>query len=316
MDTPPNPPARSIVVGADDSEGSDRAVTWAAREAAATAATLRIVSVWSVPALLWPAAAGYAYIDPADLRVGAVAILDRARALAINAARGSTLPVEITDVQGGVAEQLLAQAAGADLLVVGTRGHGGFARLVLGSVATTCAHHTTVPLAVINADAAPADAGEIIVGVDDSPGGRSALRWAAAEAGRVGAVLRVVHGWEIPVAPGDETLAMGWDPDLEKAAQEGLERLVAEELDGTSPRPVIEVSAVLLSASEALISESESASLLVVGSRGRGGFRGLLLGSVSQHCLHHSACPLVIVPIDVPVDAPVAGQPSTTDTSS
>ncbi len=296
MDTPPDSPARSIVVGADGSEGADRAVAWAAREAVTTAATLRIVNVWSLPALMWPATEGFAYIDPADARVSAVAILDRARAVASKAVGSLTLQVEITEVRGGAAEQLLAQSADADLLVVGTRGHGGFAGLVLGSVATTCAHHSSVPLAVIGPDAAPAGTGEIVVGVDGSPGGRSALRWAAAEAGRVDAGLRVVHGWEIPVASGPEALDAGWDPDLDEAAQHGLERLVAEELAGTSPRPVVEVTAVLLSAPEALISESKSAALLVVGSRGRGGFRELLLGSVSQHTLHHSACPVVIVP--------------------
>ncbi len=296
MDTPPNPPSRSIVVGADGSDASNQAVTWAAREAVSTEATLRIVNVWSVPVLLWPATAGFASIDPADVRVGAVAILDQARALAINAARGVTLQVEIAEVEGGAAEQLVAQSADADLLVVGTRGHGGFVRLVLGSVATACAHHSSVPVAVIGPDAPLPGTSEIVVGVDDSPGGRAALRWAAAEAGRVDAGLRVVHGWEIPVALGAEALAVGWDSDLDAAAQQGLERLVAEEIDGMDPRPAVEVAAILLSAPEALISESKDASLLVVGSRGRGGFRELLLGSVSQHCLHHSACPLVIVP--------------------
>ena len=155
MDTSPKTPARSIIVGADGSDASNLAVTWAAREAVTTGATLRIVNVWSIPFLMWPATAGFAYVDPADVRVGAVAILDQARALAINAAHGITLEVEIAEVQGGAAEQLVAQSADADLLVVGTRGHGGFARLVLGSVATACAHHSSVPLAVIGPDAPP-----------------------------------------------------------------------------------------------------------------------------------------------------------------
>ncbi|CAN5740794.1 universal stress protein [soil metagenome] len=296
MDTTRAPSGRTIVVGADGSAGADTAVAWAAREAVTTGATLRIVNAWSVPTIMWPATVSVAYIDPADVRNGAMGILERARELAEQAVGSLRLDVEVVAVQGGAAEQLLARSEDAALLVVGTRGRGGFASLVLGSVATTCAHHTGVPLAIVGAGAPPPGSAEIVVGVDDSPGGRAALRWAAQEAGRVGSILRAVHAWEAPVAPGVEVLGVAWDPAFDDAVQHGFERLVAEEIDSNSDRPVVQVVAVLGAASDALLREAKGAGLLVVGSRGRGGFRELLLGSVGQHCLHHGDCPLVIVP--------------------
>ena len=296
MDARPIPFARTIAVGVDGSEGSDRAIVWAAREAVTTGATLRIVSAWAMPTMMWPATMAIAYVDPADVRVGALAILDRARELALDAVGSLPLEVETVDVRGGPAAQLLARTQDAHLLVVGTRGRGGFASLLLGSVATTCAHHASVPLAVIGADAPPPGDGEIVVGLDDSPGARAALRWAADEARRVDTDLRVVHGWEVPVGPGTEALGPGWDPEVDAAAQEHLELLVEEEIDPSTTHPTVEVAAVVASVPEALIAESKGAAMLVVGSRGRGGFRELLLGSVSQHCLHHASCPVIIVP--------------------
>lgn len=245
----------------------------------------------------WPVMAA-AYVDPTGLEEGSEHIVGRAAA-SVRRDLGSAAPtIETRTVREGAAGGLIAAARDADLLVVGTRGRGGFTSLLLGSVAAACAHHTPVPLAVIGSDVPEPGSGDIVVGLDDSVGARQALRWAAREASRLEVALRVVHGWEVPVpasagAPTSEPLA---EPEVAISAREGLERIVDEERDEVSARPPIRTLAVPLAASEALITEAASASLLVVGSRGRGGFTGLLLGSVSQQCLHHSPRPLVIIP--------------------
>jgi nucleotide-binding universal stress UspA family protein len=141
----------------------------------------------------------------------------------------------------------------------------------------------------------------IVVGVDDSPGARAALAWALREAELRDAVLEVVHAWRLPMAegwnsewPADET----W---FRERAREFLERLIAEFASGgdtaVTPIPVPLETEV---AAFGLVEQSEGADLLVVGSRGRGGFKGLLLGSVSAQCVQHATCPVVVVKLPTP----------------
>jgi nucleotide-binding universal stress UspA family protein len=136
----------------------------------------------------------------------------------------------------------------------------------------------------------------IVVGIDGSPGARTALRFALHEAQLRGADLRVVAAWQLPamayaggVGPGDPELY----GELEHAAR-GNATYALERVDAGG----VEITTVVRegSAAHVLLEEAADADLLVVGSRGLGGFRGLLLGSVSQQCAHHAPCPLVIVP--------------------
>lgn len=288
----------SIVVGADGSVASERAVAWAAGEAVAAAVPLCIVGVWHLPVLVGAAAMGSAYIDPADLRAATHTIVDRAKVTAHDAISGAALQIDTIVVEGGGAEQLLGASAGADMLVVGSRGRGGFASLVLGSTAMSCAHHSKVPVTVVGIDPPAPPFGDVVVGVDDSVGGRAALRWAAQEAARHHVRLRVVHGWDLTFA-GFDTIGLP-DPldDAAAIAREraAIEQLVADELGLDGGLSELDVVAAPISAAELLLREAKDASMIVVGSRGRGGFVGLLLGSVGQHCLHHSVCPVVIVP--------------------
>lgn len=297
MDNAATGPDRIVVVGADGSAAAERAVHWAAREAVLTGAILRIVNVWAVPVLAWPAKIGAGYLRPDEVQEGARRIVERAASSARRAVGTDALVVEQSTEEGGAAEGLVTAARQASLLVVGSRGRGGFASLVLGSVAATCAHHSKVPIAVIGAEAPDPGTGPVVVGVDDSVGGRAALRWAVVEAARIGVDVRAVHGWDLffSVPDGAEVFEPMVQPDLVEAARRGIERLVEDEIGDLEDRPAIDVVAVAMSAPEALLREAKGASLLVVGSRGRGGFAGLLAGSVSQHCLHHSPCPLVIV---------------------
>ncbi|WP_151774747.1 universal stress protein [Streptomyces abyssomicinicus] len=139
--------------------------------------------------------------------------------------------------------------------------------------------------------------GRIVVGVDGSEPSREALRWAARQARLTAGVVVAVSAWDVPNYYG----SLGWLPPptgdaaaLEERARAELERTVGEVL-GT--RPPVEVRAEVRhdTAAGALIAASRGADLLVVGNRGLGGFSGLLLGSVSQHCVQHAACPVLVI---------------------
>jgi nucleotide-binding universal stress UspA family protein len=136
----------------------------------------------------------------------------------------------------------------------------------------------------------------IVVGVDGSDHSKQALRWALDEARMRDASLRVVYAWTLPVyARYSVAAAPVLAPsELRRAAQERVAKAV-EDVAGRSTDGHIESRAVEGPAASVLVEEAEGADLLVVGSRGRGGFTGLLLGSVGQQCTHHAGCPVVIV---------------------
>ena len=138
----------------------------------------------------------------------------------------------------------------------------------------------------------------IVVGVDHSPGAKEALRFAAEEARLRGATIHAVHAWQYGyigyVGPEGNVPLVGADIEqLRAAAEAALEASVREALPDTDVE--IKLQAIQGTPAGVLVEESRNADLLVVGSRGHGGFVGLLLGSVSQQCAHHAACPVVIV---------------------
>ena len=148
---------------------------------------------------------------------------------------------------------------------------------------------------------------KIVVGVDGSPGAAQALEWAVAEAALRKAALHVVHAWMVPLI---EAIPDAWvigSPSVEPTDEEVYKHLAAssrkvldQALDqARALEPELELVGELMEmrAAAALIAAAEDAELLVVGSRGRGGFTGLLLGSVSAQCVHHAPCPVVIVPV-------------------
>ena len=136
----------------------------------------------------------------------------------------------------------------------------------------------------------------IVVGVDGSASSRDAIRWAVDEARVRKTTVRAVYAWQLPIVTGFAYVpAEVLDPvELERRAQEVVDAAVAEAV-GTANGTTVEAVAVEGIAAERLVKESAEADMLVVGSRGRGGFSGLLLGSVGQQCVHHAACPVVIV---------------------
>ena len=136
----------------------------------------------------------------------------------------------------------------------------------------------------------------VLVGVDGSRGSRKALTWAAAEAAEHGAELVVVNVWEHPLPPpvGSGVLPPGDIPDMGERAAEDLVQVIKEEL-GDDPPVVAQPRVKRGRPAEVLIEQSASADLLVVGTRGHGGFAGLVLGSVSQHVAAYAQCPVTVV---------------------
>jgi nucleotide-binding universal stress UspA family protein len=149
----------------------------------------------------------------------------------------------------------------------------------------------------------------IVVGVDGSKEAEAALRWAIDEAKLRGTGVRVIHAWNMPAPPG----RIGYystefqDPS---PFREGAERFVSEslaEVDAEAQGVQVDGEAVQGPPAEVLVNAGKGAELLVVGSRGQGGFRALLLGSVSEHCARHASCPVVIVR-EAPRSSPRRGQ--------
>ena len=137
-------------------------------------------------------------------------------------------------------------------------------------------------------------AGRVVVGVDGSVGSLAALRWAARQAEVTGSSLVAVTTWEVPVAAYGPVL-LPVDMDLPGSAQRVLDETLRATFDGPPPVPV-EPRVIEGPPALALVHAAEGADLLVVGTRGHGAFVGMLLGSVSEHCVTHAHCPVVVVP--------------------
>ena len=139
----------------------------------------------------------------------------------------------------------------------------------------------------------------IVVGVDGSPGSRIALRWAVAEARRRSAQVDAVMSWQLPAAG-----AVPWFgslppmPDLASEAGDQLQLVLRDEGLADSDDPAVSPIVVEGSPAAVLIDAATDADLLVVGTRGWGEFRGMLLGSVGLHCVTHAPCPVVVVPAE------------------
>jgi nucleotide-binding universal stress UspA family protein len=136
-----------VVVGTDGSEHADRALAWAGEEARLRGATVRVVTAWHVPVAAY--GGGYAPIVSPSLDEAAEAGAKKVAGAAAEKLRGQGLEVEVDVRQGQAADALVDSAKDAALLVVGSRGHGGFTNLLLGSVGQQCAHHAPCPVVIV-----------------------------------------------------------------------------------------------------------------------------------------------------------------------
>jgi len=282
---------RTVVVGVDGSPASLDALRWA--QGVAGDATVRAVTSWAYPVEMTSMGMEGGYVAPAIpldvMEENARRIIDDACAMvpATGVERTAEVVLGMTEAKG-----LLEAAEAADLLVIGTRPHSKLQR-ALGTIAIQCAQHAPCPFVAVPESAPPV--GDLIaVAFDGSGPSRTALGWAGEMAGRLGLGLRVIAAWEGTHAPGgvrlhDDPVA----PD--DRAIEGLRDAVEDAVPGLAER--VELCPVHSSGAIAgnLVAAAEGAGALVMGSRGRGGFRGLMLGSVSQRCLESSPLPVVII---------------------
>ncbi len=289
-----------IVVGLDGSDQSMNALRWAAHEAGRRSASISAVSCFSLA--VYGSADGMMYPRTADFdlaKEGAEAVVDRA--IAVVRSIDSTLTVDgvtqLTSPVLGITES----AEPGDEIVIGATGHGGFPENLLGSVASGVVHKARVPVIVVPAKW-PGDRNDkidkidkIVVGVDGSPGSLQALEWAYSEAALAGAELTVVHGWSYPYS--DSEAEAGESQVLMKAdAMAALEASV-DSLGARREQGPVTIHPQLSDRSpvEALLEAAADADLLVVGSRGRGGFLSMLLGSTSRTVVQHSPCPVAVI---------------------
>jgi nucleotide-binding universal stress UspA family protein len=285
---------RGIVTGVDGSEHAAAALRWAHREAQLHGWPLSAVLTWTFLDQHHADPEVTFHPDYGDAEAQAALDAYVTKALGPDGTASTTRTVTC----GLAAPSLLEASADASLLVVGARGLGGFQGLLLGSVSQQCVHHTTRPIAIVRTPEHPTgeDTMErIVVGVDGSETSRRALRWAVEEARLRGAALEVVLAWHMPYIAGYPYAGVGFDPNtFEQDGRKSLDEVV----DAVDTTGVAKVDRILTvgDAASALLSAATGADLLVVGSRGLGGFAGLLLGSVSHHVTHHATCPVVIIP--------------------
>jgi nucleotide-binding universal stress UspA family protein len=295
-----------VVVGVDGSPGSRDALVYALVAAARRGAELEVVSTFSLQ-LVWMGGFPLSMPDVATMhaeiesRLGALVLEVRADPAVTAVAGTAEVPTALVVSMGPAAERLVQISGDADLLVVGSRGRGLVRSALLGSVALHCATHARCPVVVVHPTPAAHRTGRVLVGVDGSEGSRAALAAAVREAARRGAEVDVVTTYQTAdpwtalssvILPSEEEIRL----DLQRGARAMVEDVLAEHRarsDGAVPR----VRTVVAEgpAADVLVRWAADAELLVVGSRGHGEFRGLLLGSVALACAMHGSGPVMIV---------------------
>lgn len=284
-----------VVVGVDTSATGREALRFALAEARLRGAVLRMVHAWTVPPLTTTGVGiipAYELVEQ-ELQQAAEEAIDADLERVGKAAVGVEL--DRRAVQGDAAGALVELSVGADLLVVGSRGRGAFAGAVLGSVSRACLQHASCPVAVVHV-AHYGEPARIVVGVDGSEGAAAALAWAFAEARMRGSAVHAVAAYHEPWGLSGGLVANpGAVLELRNALVEEAEQRL-EDARRSAPQDVpLTVEAVSAPPGPALVSAAVDADVLVVGSRGRGGFASLVLGSVSQYCAAHAGGVVVVV---------------------
>lgn len=285
-----------IVVGVDGSTQSMDAVRWATREALRRHAPLEVVT----SSLFAPGTYG----DALNLRMGAFAdpdveakrVLDAALDVARATASGDSLALDTRLEHGSPARNLTHFSVAPALVVVGSRGLGEFTGGLIGSVSSAVVSHAKCPVAVIKSDIV--GDGPVVVGVDCTAHSQPAIGFAIREASLRGTDLVAVHAWsDLELGSVLTRDDQGPWADSELAEMTSL----AESMAGWSvDYPDVTVRKVVVQDRPVreLVRAAKTAQLVVVGSRGRGGFASMLLGSTSRAVLHSVHIPVVVVPTD------------------
>lgn len=285
-----------IVVGVDGAGFAGDAVDWATAEAATQHCPLRIVHV------LRPSLA----VDPYGFMPSGTLAAQRTEAervlrSAVVRARSVACEVDVSALLllGTATRELLGQATGTRLLVLGSRGRSGLRGLLAGSVSTQVAAHADCPVVVIHPNQAVPEGravARVIVGVDTTLSCAPAIGFAFRAARQRGIPLTAVHAWTAD--PPADLEAISGPPALAEAlGRRAVERALTGWRDQFADVPII-TKLVRADPARALVDESTGAAMVIVGSRGRGHLLGAVRGSVSQAVLHHAHSPIAIVQHD------------------
>ncbi|WP_426936691.1 universal stress protein [Brevibacterium sp. LE-L] len=313
--------AHTIIVGIDGSDNADCALQWAIAHAQTTSAEIRLVSAYTVPGVNMSQAD---IVYPADFDAAVKKTVETIAEAAASTVTESGVPVSTTIVPGDASGVMVEHSKNADLAVVGARGRGGFAGRLLGSVALAMPAHSHCPTVVVPSTwptrvmpstplpvddpvrvknhrtaaedirARPDFSGEIVAAVDPFETDTPVLRAAASQAAVYQLPLRLVgvtatHILSPEWMPSEKHLIRMYD-EAAKAYE-----AAAESLRGDFPDLEVRYSIFDAPATEVLVSATYTAELVVIGSRGRGGFVSTVLGSTSQGVLSHAVCPVRVV---------------------
>ena len=287
-----------VVVAVDGSEASHNAVRWAANTATKRGIPLRIASSYTMPQFLY----AEGMVPPKelydDLQNETLEKIEEARAIAHESF--PDLKIGHTVAEGSPIDMLLEMSHDVTMIVMGSRGMGGLSGMVMGSVSASVVSHAVCPVVVVRDDNAVNEVnkyGPVVVGVDGSEVSQKATEYAFQEANARSSELVAVHTWmdmQVQASLAGLSAAQAEWADVEKEQGE----LLAERLSSFQEKyPDVPVKKVIARDRpvRALSDNSEGAQLLVVGSHGRGGFKGMLLGSTSRALLQSAPCPMMVV---------------------
>ncbi|WP_405015793.1 universal stress protein [Kitasatospora sp. NBC_00070] len=287
-----------LLAGIDGSPQSTAAARWAADEAARRGLALRLVH-----AQTWIDGINADRTQPTDVRGLTVRMLADAEQEARRSHPGLEVQTELIGGGGEPTDLLVEAAASADLLVLGSRGRGGFTGLVVGSVGLAVVARCEVPTVLVRAAGTDRPGGpgrgEIVLGVDTRAPADELIDFAFQQAVRLGAVLRAVHGWTPPASWG----YAGWvPPQVESEQFQAIEsELLTEALAGRRqkyPEVLVIEECRIGTGGAALVDRSTEAALVVIGRRHRPHHAGMRLGPVAHAVLQHAKAPVAVVPHD------------------
>jgi nucleotide-binding universal stress UspA family protein len=272
--------AYGIVSGYDGSPGSDRALRWAAGEARARGTALTVCLAWGLDHVALAAEPALSELARAHGRK----VLDRGLAYAESVLGHGRARADLAD--GQAARVLCERSRAADMVVVGSRGHGELPGLQLGSVSWHLAGHARGRVVVVRGRWRPANGspGPVVAGIDGSPAAQAALTFALEEAALRDVPLVAV------CALADAAGRLG---EMQQMDEDVSRLLTAQEKE--HPHVTVLRQVVPGAPRAALLTAAAGAQMVVVGSRGRGGVDEMRLGSVAQAVLHHAPCPVGVV---------------------